>query len=99
VEDSRMGASIGPGSELTQTLSICFRQPKGPQAATHNDAPHDHLPGSRGTPIRRSERQLITATSFPGWDGIGGHSICTSLEASNTLWKRGSGEFRGIQGH
>jgi hypothetical protein len=56
--------------------------------------------GPAGThPNRRSERQLLTATSFPGWDGIGGLSICASLEASNTLWKRGSGEFRDIQGH
>jgi hypothetical protein len=54
VEDSRMGASIGTGGELAQILSICFRQPMGPHAATHNDAPHDHLPSSWGTRNRRS---------------------------------------------
>jgi len=67
--------------------------------ATHNDALHGGSPGPHRTRNRRSERQLLTATSFPGWDGIGGLSICASLEASNTLWKRGSGEFRDIQGH
>jgi hypothetical protein len=86
------------------------RSPAGPNAhrspelasqhaATHIHAPRGRVTGSQRTPNRRSERQLLTATSFPGWDGIGGLSICASLEASNTLWKRGSGEFRDIQGH
>jgi len=74
-------------------------RPLDEYAATHNDARRGPRPVSLRAPNRRSERQLLTATSFPGWDGIGGLSICASLEASNTLWKRGSGEFRDIQGH
>jgi len=81
--------NLGPANSLA---------PASQCPAAHNDALFGHLTGCQRTPNRRSERQLITATSFPGWDGIGGLSICTSLEASNTLWKRGSGEFRGIQG-